>query len=275
MTSHSAPRRAQTPGAGANTRRTTPPRRTSGSRPVNRRRSGNGGGSDHPNYALRRAIVLGLLLAVLAGIVWGVVALIRALTGTEDSPQSLAQAQAQSEALAQSEAEQAVALQKAGITVPQGGSVTADGVLDSNDVITIPSCQDSALSVSLEPQTTTVGVGANVSLTVENTSPTACSFAPENIRRIVTSGDETYFDSAACAADQPTSGEEEAPALLLLPVGKQWSAEQAWDGRMYQGCAPRDTDGDGQADIAPAGTYQMRVSLSGATSGQTTAIVVE
>lgn len=235
-----------------------PASRARSSSNLNRRRVRFAPQSNRPNYALRRMVVLGLLALVLALIVWGIIAGLHWLTGASQqnpTPQS-------------TQAPQSAPQTVSGHQIPAGGEATPDGILEADGTITVPSCLASDVTISLEPQTVAVGAGATLPVVVTNTGPMACVFAADQLHTIVKSGEDVYYNSGACETT------EDSTPLLLSP-SRQWTGSTTWDGRIYQECTPVDSDGDGQTNVADAGTYTVRVSVGSADTGATTALVVE
>ncbi len=72
----------------------------------------------------------------------------------------------------------------------------------------------------------------------------------------VTSGDQVYYESSACEGFDPGSG------TLLLSRDYAWKGALTWNGRRHEGCAPLDSDGNGETDAASAGVYQILIALN-------------
>lgn len=225
---------------------------------LNRRRVRSTSRPNEPNYVLRRIVVLGSLALILVLLVWGVIATIRWLFGesTEDSTVQSAQSA------------QSLPQQVSGHLIPPDGEATPDGILEADGTITVPPCFPSDVTISLEPQTVGVGAGVKLPLVVKNTGPMACLFAADQLHTVVTSGEDVYFNSGAC------NDKGDSTPLLLSP-SRQWTGSTSWNGRVYQECTPIDSDGDGQANVADAGTYTVRVSIGNTDAGASTVLIVE
>lgn len=212
-------------------------------------------GKSEPNYRLRRIVVAGVALSLLALIVWGVFLLVSALTSHDAGLRGDMQSD-------QSQSHSQVLL---GVDIEPGEEVTADGIIDNAGAIRIPQCRAQDLLVSAEPQNTGVGVGANLKVSVENRGSVACQMNAGALSVRVRSGDELYFNSQACG-----DFDADSHPLLLRPH-TAWSGEIAWNGRTYNECTPVDTDADGQADVASEGTYTLDITMN--TMTLTTAVV--
>lgn len=239
----------------------------SGGRPGGGRSGGGSGGG--PNYALRRLIVAAVLLAIVGLVVWAAVALTRVLTATSTPPHESDQPTSTANTgHSGADATQSAPLVVAGHTPPPGGEVTKDGIVDAEGIITVPTCAERDVTISADSQRVGVGEGTTIPITVENTGGVACAFDASSIRTVITSGDDVYYDSAQC-------GGETTPRVLLMSAGQQWSGSASWDGRIYTGCAPVDTTGDGQPDVADAGAYQAKITVGDALKGTPVSLIVE
>lgn len=203
---------------------------------------------------------MGIFVLAVAMLVWGVSAVWGAFAGSGDNPQS--------QAPQSGDAAQSAPSRVSGHLIPPGGEATPDGIVNAQGEITVPQCLDSDLSMVMDAQVVAVDAGASLPLTVKNTGEMACYLDVASLRRIVTSGEQVYFHSGACQT-QPE------PHVLLLSPGSEWSGKAEWDGRVYQECTPIDSDGDGQADVAQAGTYVMRVNVGAGDQGSMTSFVLE
>lgn len=233
-----------------------------GSRPLpSPSRSGAGSRPPRqPNYRLRRTIVFGTAGLLLALLVWAIYGLVGALIGSDAS---------QSADSAASDAPQSAQPQiVSGHPVPAGSKVTPDGFVDKEGNITIPHCLGNDITMSLDAHTVSVGAGVTMPVTISNAGSIACTLDASRIRTVVTSGDDTYYNSGACETT-PSTG------LLLLRPAKTWTGSVSWDGRVYDQCTAADSDGDGQFDVAPAGTYVVRVSLGESDQGATNTLTVQ
>ena len=189
-----------------------------------------------------RRIITGLgLILILALIVWGVVALVRAVIGVFTSdpvPQSSTQSV------------QSGTVDASGYTLKGGQEATADGLLTDGTAIEIPVCLDKDIAVTAKASEASVGSPLYVSVTLENRGSVACSTSLSNYTLQVSTGGHQVYDSARCAAD-----DESAKTLLLRPTGT-WSGWLSWDGYVYaDGC----TSPAGGAKAATVGTYKLAV----------------
>ena len=182
------------------------------------------------------------LILILALIVWGVVALVRAVIGVFTSdpvPQSSTQSV------------QSGTVDASGYTLKGGQEATADGLLTDGTAIEIPVCLDKDIAVTATASEASVGSPLYVSVTLENRGSVACSTSLSNYTLQVSTGGHQVYDSARCAAD-----DESAKTLLLRPTGT-WSGWLSWDGYVYvDGCTvsrrrwPRPR---------PVGTYKLAI----------------
>jgi hypothetical protein len=189
------------------------------------------------------------LLAVLGLLVAGLVHLVGAVT---------------SSSTAQSGSVQSGSTQSGS---PHSGGGASDPTDLSDDdgtspvVISTCTAQDMTATVAVQG-TPTVGAGITVGIVLEGPSDRQCSTAFGRVTIRVVSGDQTLYDSAECADRQ--SGE----TPLLFSPDQEWSGTLSWDGRTYDGCTAVDTDGDGEAQVAGAGTYRVRAYLDGDALGE-------
>ena len=205
------------------------------------KRTSSGGPRPPVNLWPRRIITgLGLIL-ILALIVWGVVALVRAVIGVFTSdpvPQSSTQSV------------QSGTVDASGYTLKGGQEATADGLLTDGTAIEIPVCLDKDIAVTATASEASVGSPLYVSVTLENRGSVACSTSLSNYTLQVSTGGHQVYDSARCAAD-----DESAKTLLLRPTGT-WSGWLSWDGYVYvDGC----TSPAGGAKAATVGTYKLAI----------------
>ena len=205
------------------------------------KRTSSGGPRPPVNLWPRRIITgLGLIL-ILALIVWGVVALVRAVIGVFTSdpvPQSSTQSV------------QSGTVDASGYTLKGGQEATADGLLTDGTAIEIPVCLDKDIAVTATASEASVGSPLYVSVTLENRGSVACSTSLSNYTLQVSTGGHQVYDSARCAAD-----DESAKTLLLRPTGT-WSSWLSWDGYVYaDGC----TSPAGGAKAATVGTYKLAI----------------
>ena len=203
-----------------------------------------------------RRIITGLgLILILALIVWGVVALVRAVIGVFTSdpvPQSSTQSV------------QSGTVDASGYTLKGGQEVTADGLLTDGTAIEIPVCLDKDIAVTATASDASVGSPLYVSVTLENRGSVACSTSLSNYTLQVSTGGHQVYDSARCAAD-----DESAKTLLLRPTGT-WSGWLSWDGYVYaDGC----TSPSGGAKAATVGTYKLAVQQGSREVGSAVADV--
>ena len=205
------------------------------------KRTSSGGPRPPVNLWPRRIITgLGLIL-ILALIVWGVVALVRAVIGVFTSdpvPQSSTQSV------------QSGTVDASGYTLKGGQEATADGLLTDGTAIEIPVCLDKDIDITATASEASVGSPLYVSVTLENRGSVACSTSLSNYTLQVSTGGHQVYDSARCAAD-----DESAKTLLLRPTGT-WSGWLSWDGYVYaDGC----TSPAGGAKAATVGTYKLAI----------------
>ena len=191
-----------------------------------------------------RRIVTGLgLILIVALIVWGVVAAVRAIAGAfsaDPAPQSAPQSVVQSGALDAS-----------GYTLKGGQEATADGLLTDGTTIDIPACLDRDITATVNASPVASGSAMPVTLTLENRGSVACSTSLTRFNLAVTTGDHLVYDSSRCAERQQSS------TTLLLRPGGTWSGALRWDGYVYtNGC----TVPAGGASAAAAGTYKVAVN---------------
>lgn len=203
-----------------------------------------------------RRIITGLgLILILALIVWGVVALVRAVIGVFTSdpvPQSSTQSV------------QSGTVDASGYTLKGGQEVTADGLLTDGTAIEIPVCLDKDIAVTATASDASVGSPLYVSVTLENRGSVACSTSLSNYTLQVSTGSHQVYDSARCAAD-----DESAKTLLLRPTGT-WSGWLSWDGYVYaDGCTPP----AGGAKAATVGTYKLAIQQGSREVGSAVADV--
>lgn len=211
-----------------------------------------GGGRPPVNLWPRRIITgLGLIL-ILALIVWGIVAAVRAIAGAftaDPAPQSAPQSAVQSGALDAS-----------GYTLKGGQEATADGLLTDGTTIDIPACLDRDITATATASATSSGSAMPVTLTLENRGSVACSTSLSRFALQVSTGDLQVYNSAKCGEDQQSS------ATLLLRPGATWSGALRWDGYVYtNGC----TTPAGGASAASAGTYKVAVTMGTREVGST------
>ena len=211
-----------------------------------------GGGRPPVNLWPRRIITgLGLIL-ILALIVWGIVAAVRAIAGAftaDPAPQSTPQSAVQSGALDAS-----------GYTLKGGQEATADGLLTDGTTIDIPACLDRDITATASASAISSGSAMPVTLTLENRGSVACSTSLSRFALQISTGDLQVYNSAKCGEDQQSS------ATLLLRPGATWSGALRWDGYVYtNGC----TTPVGGASAASAGTYKVAVTMGTREVGST------
>ena len=211
-----------------------------------------GGGRPPVNLWPRRIITgLGLIL-ILALIVWGIVAAVRAIAGAfaaDPAPQSTPQSAVQSGALDAS-----------GYTLKGGQEATADGLLTDGTTIDIPACLDRDITATASASAISSGSAMPVTLTLENRGSVACSTSLSRFALQISTGDLQVYNSAKCSEDQQSS------ATLLLRPGATWSGALRWDGYVYtNGC----TTPAGGASAASAGTYKVAVTMGTREVGST------
>ena len=235
---------------------------TAGGRPTGGRGSqGSAGGARSVPSLWPRRIVTGVLLLVVLGLlIAGVWHLLGVLTSAEGESEPGGSSGGQSGA-AQSGSGASGGVSNAG---GEGGATDPLDLEDDDgtSAVSISACtaQDLQATVTVGGLPT-VGSGATVDLTLEGPTDRQCTTSVGQVGIRILSGDQTLFDSAAC-----TSGQSGSTPLLLTP-GSRWTGSIPWDGRTYDGCSPVDTDGDGQAQVAGAGTYRARAYLDGAALG--------
>jgi hypothetical protein len=184
--------------------RTGAAQRPSGAkRPAQKKSSG--GGRPPVNLWPRRIITgLGLIL-ILALLVWGIVAMVRAIIGAvsaDPTPQSSPQSAVQSGAVDAS-----------GYTLKGGQEATADGLLTDGTTIDIPTCLDRDITVTAKASTTSSGSAMPVTLTLENRGSVACSTSLSHFGLQISTGDLQVYNSAKCGEEQQSS-----TTLLLRPA---------------------------------------------------------
>ena len=190
-----------------------------------------------------RRIITGLgLILILALIVWGIVAAVRAIAGAFSAgptPQSTPQSVVQSGALDTS-----------GYTLKGGQEATADGLLTDGTTIDVPACLDRDITATAKASSVASGSAMPVTLTLENRGSVACSTSLTRFNLAVTTGDHQVYDSSRCADSQQSS------TTLLLRPGATWSGTLRWDGsrgRRERGCGRhlqgRCHDGDARSRI--------------------------
>ena len=216
-----------------------------------------GGGRPPVNLWPRRIITgLGLIL-ILALIVWGIVAAVRAIVGAfaaDPAPQSTPQSAVQSGALDAS-----------GYTLKGGQEATADGLLTDGTTIDIPACLDRDITATARASAISSGSAMPVTLTLENRGSVACSTSLSRFALQISTGDLQVYNSAKCGEDQQSS------ATLLLRPGTTWSGALRWDGYVYtNGC----TTPAGGASAASAGTYKVAVTMGTREVGSTVVDVI-
>ena len=206
----------------------------------------SGGGTRPPVNLWPRRIITGLgLLLIVALLVWGIVALVRAVIAAV-SPEPTSQSSAQS---AQSDT-----VDSSGYTLARGQQATADGLLTDGTVIEIPACLDRDVTVSVAASEAASGSPMPVSVTLQNKGSVACSTSLSNYALLVSSGGHQVYDSARCTQD-----ESSAMTLLVRPGGS-WTGSLVWDGHVYvDGC----TEPAGGASVASTGTYKVTVTRAG------------
>lgn len=200
-----------------------------------------------------RRIITGLgLILILALIVWGIVAAVRAIVGafsSDPAPQSTPQSVVQSGALDAS-----------GYTLKGGQEATADGLLTDGTTIDIPACLDRDITATAKASSAASGSAVPVTLMLENRGSVACSTSLTRFNLAVTTGDHQVYDSSRCADSQQSS------TTLLLRPGGTWSGTLRWDGYVYaNGC----TAPAGGASAAAAGTYKVAVTMGTREVGST------
>ncbi len=202
-----------------------------------------------------RRIITGLgLLAVLALLVGGILALVGVVRGalSEDGPDAAAGAQS-------GQPDQSDTQSGPGLNDPTSGG---EGGLSA---VVIAACTADDLSVAPDvPSAVPAGEGLSVAFTLTSVSAKDCSLSTGRLALRVVSGDQVVSDPSTCvAADQSGADGTE----LLFATGFHWSGTLTWDGRAHQGCDGVDTDGDGQADVAGAGTYRAQILVDGRRVG--------
>lgn len=214
------PRPTGAPGTvrGSNAR-TVPAGKSSGSRPAARTgggssmRTATSGGGRKPNYALRRALAVVVLLAALAFIVWAVIALVGIIRdavsgGGEPTPEPTATVQPTAE------------------PTPTALSTAAPLPCTFEDLTW-------AATSSADAGTTVAGTPVTWTFTFTNNSHLACTvdFGPQVVVQTVTSGTDLIWSSAHCGSP--------VGVLLLLGPGDSTTRTQTWDGtRSQEGCTP-------------------------------------
>lgn len=189
-----------------------------------------------------RRIITGLgLILVLVLIVWGVVALVRAIAGVL-TPDPVPQSAPQSV--------QSGTVDASGYTLKGGQEVTADGLLTNGTSIEIPVCLEKDIAVTSQASEASAGSTMYVQVTLENRGAVACATSLSDYTLQVSTGGQQVYDSARCEVD-----EEDSKTLLLRP-SSTWSGWLSWDGHVYvDGC----TTPAGGASVAAVGTYKIAV----------------
>ena len=137
-----------------------------------------------------RRIITGLgLILVIALIVWGVVALVRAIVGTL-TPDPVPQSAPQSV--------QSGTVDASGYTLKGGQEVTADGLLTNGTSIEIPVCLEKDIAVTSQASAATAGSTMYVQVTLENRGAVACATSLSDYTLQVSTGGQQVYDSARC-----------------------------------------------------------------------------
>lgn len=192
----------------------------------------------------RRIITGGGLLLIVALIVWGMAAIVRAIAGSATAEQTTHGAQSVHSG----------GVDASGYTLTGGQEATADGLLTDGTTIDIPPCPERDITVSAEADDAVSGTPTPVKLTLENRGNVACSTSLSQFSLQITTGDQLVYNSANCAEDQQSS------TPLLLRPGGSWSGALRWDGLVYaNGCTPP----AGGARAALAGTYKVAIIMGG------------
>ena len=213
-----------------------------------------GGGQVPPSLWVRR-IVTGLgLLVIIALVVWGIAKAVSAVT------KSSALEATPSASATPSPTPTATVTRSGTAALQDGEQATADGIVDAEGRVRIPTCASADLTVRPTISGGEVGQARNISVAIENRAGVACSFEFGHIDFKISSGDETVYDGSKCQRDR------ESATLLLIP-GDTWNGGLTWDGELYSGCDAKDRNSDGATDPAPAGTYRLQLLLNGQTVG--------
>lgn len=197
-------------------------------------------GSRPPNvYWRRRVVALVLLVLVVALLVWGIRALMGAMSGDSTAtPSATATAEAPTTAA----------------TATATGTETAAG--DSP-----AACADDAVKVSATSSAREAAVAdpLDVGMTIENVGDTPCQLdaGSANLEIKITSGSDQVWSSDDCQAE----GENR---MTTVNPGDTLESSVPWNGvRSAQGCPT------GLNDLKP-GTYQVRARVGDITSGALT-----
>lgn len=210
-------------------------------------------GKKKPNYALRRALVAGVLLIIVALLVWSVSSVVSMLIVSSE-PTGDASVQSRS-ATPQSSQGKSDNVQSNSEFELQGES-SGDGVILSDGTVSIPACDATMLRVQVDSTAVDLGSSVQVHYRLTNVGTHACHISTEDLSLNVKNGADSYFDRAQCADDSTGT-------RLLLTPKMSWTGVVSWNGAIHQGCEAIDTDNDGKADIAQAGTYSAVISLPG------------
>ncbi len=221
-----------------------------------------------PNYTLRRVIVFGALIIILAALVWGLFSIIKIVTSSNttgtDGGESGIGTQSGVE-----ESQSNIGPQAAREKEHEDTEITPDGIVDADGRVAVPECSLAELKVSMNSVSTTVGNGVDIPYTVTNVGQTACQIPAGRFTFTVVSGNDTYLDTAMCTDRDP----DERP--LLLAAKSEWSSSFNWNGGIHNGCSAVDADGDGRTDSVEPGTYIANVAINGASSGAQAVVTVQ
>ena len=204
-----------------------------------------------------RRIITGLgLLIVAVVLVWGIIRLVGVVADMRDGTEAPA---------GESGAGQSDQSSGAAGDDEQSGPGLANDRTDGSgglSSVVIEDCSPDDLEAQVTvDDPTPVGDGTTAAVTLTGASPQDCTVPAGALGLRIVSGDQTVFDSSVCDEAEAVNPE------LLLYRGEPWSGSVTWDGRVHDGCTPIDSDGDGSANVATAGTYRAQLLLDGAPLG--------
>lgn len=192
----------------------------------------------------RRIITGAGLLGIIALIVWGVVALVQMVISHEPEADAAQSAPPPVETVQSGDSV---------IELREDEKISKDGIVSPTQGVVVPTCSPDALDITFNVASTPVGSGQKIAFTVRNASNVACKTAAGAFGLRIVTGEETMYDSHACAGNDP-----EATPLLLTPE-MTWSGTLGWDGHGYvDGCTS-----PSEVRVSDAGTYRAIITLNG------------
>ncbi len=206
--------------------------RSTGSTQGRRGRPRAGSGDDRPNLWPRRILTTGALVLVVVLLIGGIWQIVRVIAGSS-SPSGA----------------------QPGAASPSSSSTSS--------AATIVDCNASNLTIqtTVDGKSGAVGSGAKFSVVVSHAAGQPdCSTAAGQIAIKVSSGDESIYESSACTEASPSA------TPLLFSGDESWTGSLSWDGGMYQGCTP--IESNGKTKVAHSGTYRVQTFLGEDPIGQ-------